>query len=290
MELPTYTFSVPPSAVVDPDKLGSAVKQLISEELESDLRKLERSSFDWDTLTGTDADLAGLLQEALQERSRQLSGAPAYMALLNRRARIALLEFRATPVETGHLKLKIAPGHVIAALEAQSGEWWRMVLERHLATSISPPGAPISPAGLLVTAENIPAYEPPAAAAAAPVRGEGDSRTLNALRRLSAAFMIVPVVLVALILFLFYSWVADVRQEYDDLKHTINVQKEQIIEVVEEALEKSTDVMDIIDLVKDATLGGDDEPAPVEKPTPVDPPVEDPPEEDPRVEERDNTN
>ena len=284
MELPTYTFSVPPSAVVDPDQLGSTVKQLISDELESELRKLERSSFDWDAISGSNADLSGVLQEALQERSRQLSGAPAYLALLNRRARIALLEFRAGPVETGHLKLRIAPGHVIAALEAQSGEWWRMVLERHLANAISPEGTPISPSGLLVTAEHIPPYEPPAAAAAAPARSEGDSRTLNALRRFSAAFMIVPVVLVALILFLFYSWVADVRKEYDDLKHTINVQKQQIIEVVEEGLKKSTDVMDIIDLVKDATLGGDEEPAP------VDPPVEDPPEDDPRVEESDSTN
>lgn len=265
MELPAYNFSIPSSISSEFCKQdhGPELKKNLCDELERELLSIERQSIDWEAISGGQegevrGELALVLEEAFKERSRQLSGAPAYTALLNRRSRIALLEMRTRQAD-GLMQLVIAPGHVVGALEATTGDWFRMVLERHMAKLYADEGVSISPDGILVSAINIPPFEPPTQNDSGPQETShtGDSRLNKTIQRFGAALLLVPIVLVGLILFLFYSWVADIRNEYDDLKQTINIQKEQIIKVVEEGLETSTDVMDIIDLVKDVTIGED---------------------------------
>lgn len=264
MELPTYNFSIPSSISSEFCKQdhGPDLKKKICDELERELMSIERQSIDWEAISGIreggGGELAFVLEEAFKERSRQLSGAPAYVALLNRRSRIALLEMRTRQAD-GLMQLVIAPGHVVSALEDTTGDWFRMVLERQMVTLYRSEGVDVSPDGILVSAINIPPYSPPVQndTSSQEPNPPGDSRLNRTLQRFGAALLLMPIVLVGLILFLFYSWVADVRNEYDDLKQTINVQKEQIIKVVEEGLETSTDVMDIIDLVKDVTIGED---------------------------------
>lgn len=266
MELPTYIFSIPGSVKeqVAEKCYGHFLKTALSEELESELRALERSSLDWDQFSEategqSSGNLVNLLREAFDERSRQLSGTPAYTSLLNRRARISLLEMRTHVSSGGQLHLEMAPGHIVAALEGQTGEWFSMVLERHLADLYTSNRGDESPKGLLLSKENIPDYQPSneSFSSSSTRSVERESRLDRTIRRFGAFLLLVPIVLVGLILFLFYTWVADVKQEYDDLANTVNIQKEQIIKVVEEGLERSTDVMDIIDVVKDVTLGRD---------------------------------
>ncbi len=266
MELPIYIFSIPD--LVDDafisENQGTTLKTSLSQELEAELSGVERKLLNFDEViqvTGGQAssELALLLKEAFEERSRQLSGTPAYQALLNRRARIALLEIRTHRNPEGNLQVELTPGHVVAVLEGETQSWFRMVLERHVADLYGKQGQSIHPHGLLLEAKHIPEYVPANDATSGSGRTprDNDSRLNRTLQRFGAALLLVPVALVALILILFYTWVADVRHEYDDLKQTVNIQKDQIIKVVQDGLEHSTDVMDIIDVVRDVTLGKD---------------------------------
>ena len=83
MELPTYTFSNPnlDSTTLDLSGLCDRLKEAITKDLDSELKALEGSSLDWEKIleASPQANLAPVLEEAFQERSRQLSGTPAYM-------------------------------------------------------------------------------------------------------------------------------------------------------------------------------------------------------------------
>lgn len=232
MEQPTYRFTTGEPVATSPSgDLGLRLKSALSDELDRELRAVELSAIDEEPFSAE---------------------VPAYKALLNRRARIALLEMTAQGEGTA-LSLEMHPAHVVAAMEAQHGGWFRQVLARKLAETLGhPPGTTV-----FLKAEWIPPV------VASPLENQRQppqeevSRLTRNMQRLGAILLLVPIIAFSVILLLVYNWAADIRKDYTDLQQTVEVQKQQILTAIEEGIEKSTDVMDIIDVVKSYTLGED---------------------------------
>jgi|GEM_PF-5933267 len=232
MEQPTYRFKTGETTAETPlGDLGVRLKSALSDELDRELRAVELSAIDEEPFSAE---------------------VPAYKALLNRRARIALLEMTAQ-VNGEALSLEMHPAHVVAAMEAQHGGWFRKILARKIAETLGhSPGTTV-----FMKAEGIPPVASSPVENARQQPQEDVSRLTRTMQRLGAVLLLVPIIAFSVILFLVYNWASDIRNDYNDLQQTVEVQKQQILTAIEEGIEKSTDVMDIIDVVKSYTLGED---------------------------------
>lgn len=232
MEQPTYIFGLAVSPVgLQPGETAKSVKKALSEELDTDLRSVELSAID---------------QEPFSNE------VPAYKALINRRARIALLEI-VTKVEEDSVILEIHPAHVVAAIEGQYGGWFQQILERKLSEVLDLNRGDV----IFRSVSGVPEVDLPSEPTPAVQPREEVSRLSKTMQRFGAVLLLVPIIAFSVLLILFYNWASDIRQDYDDLQSTIEVQKKQILTAIEEGIEKSTDVMDIIDVVKEFTVGED---------------------------------
>lgn len=239
------------------DDVSRILKANMVGELEEELQAMERPLLDGEAFEK-------LAPEARQEAAQQLSHPsrasfltdfPTHRRLLERRSALGLIELELRAHEN-ELALVVAPDSVGQALQSSGADWWSLFLGRHLQACIGKAEF-IRFEGL--DSKSAPPHSPTPVKDLAPPQ---DEKRNPWFRRLGIAVLLTPILMTGLILYFFYAWVGDIRNDYDELKSTVDVQKEQILEAIERGVKSSNDVMDLIDLARDWAAPQDSVPKP----------------------------
>ena len=243
MSATAYAFRLPASpdgAFHDPDLqgMGHLLLQSLASELETHIRAVERRP------------------PNAEELAVLLSAVPGYAALLNRRAALGRLSLSLHEAPSGEVRLDIAPAEAVEVLAGEEGAaYLGPFLAQCLDRLFRAEGRLPEDAGPLVWGGGASL---PQAATAGP-RRRRDAMDLNErgggwMRKLGFALVAVPMLMAGIVLFMVWSWMSEIRGDYAELRNTVQVHKEQIIDAVEEGVRRSVEVRDLYDAVKDAGL------------------------------------
>ncbi len=231
-----FSSTAPHSSV---EGLGKALKINAIAELEAEVQAMERPYY-----AGGETSSAPPESGAVLGRVDLVSPMPTHQRLLERRSAFGLLEVTILQQDQA-LQVNLAPARVAQALYAIGPDWMAAFLQRHLQEST----------GLELTFQRFEGHD-------SSPESPRDSKTISLppptsrstwIRRVGALLMFIPLLMTGIILFFLYTWMNEVRNDYQDLQSTVDVQKEQILEAVERGVKSSTDVMDLIDLARDWT-------------------------------------
>ena len=218
-----YTFQIQKVGGEKLEGLSGKLKTSLDKEMEGHLEAVERKHM------------------GVEDMAAVLADVPGYKALLNRRAALALMELRVDKTGENGLRVKLSPAAAVESFAGEDGEEFvGLCLERHLKGLLS----------VSVECEELGGSGEERRRR----RENGEEGGGGILRKMGTLLMVLPVLMAGIILFLVYTWITDLQKDYDDLKNTVTVHKDQIINAVEEGVKKSVDVMEVYDAVKSSDL------------------------------------
>lgn len=222
-----YTYRLP-SGIEDislkPAELAISLRDALQVEVQGHLEAVERRHMGEENM------------------SQVLANIPGYTQLLSRWAAVKMAEVDVSMQEGGVVDVRLLGNHLSEFEGAGTGKW----LGRCLAQVLGLPEDALE-------MESTSGEGRPEMVQERRPREEGSR---GFLRRMAYFLMFVPVITSVVILFLVWSWISDLQEDYDDLKNTVTVHKEQIIDAVEEGVKRSADVMDLYEAAKGSELWG----------------------------------